>query len=146
MITIGERIAERRKATGLTQISLADLLDVSTAFISQIESGNRNPSHDLLLRIARELDTTVDYIISGRAEVKVARLTYAVEKRLRFIDFLLQQYGAVSRSALTDYFGISVPQASLDIKKYIELAPSNIEYDKSDKLYRSTKQFSRIWA
>ncbi len=145
-MSIGERIAERRKATGLTQASLADILDVSTAFISQIESGNRNPSHDLLLRIARELDTTVDYIISGRAEVKVGRLTYAVEKRLRFIDFLLQQYGAVSRSALTDYFGISVPQASLDIKKYIELAPSNIEYDKSDKLYRSTKQFSRRWA
>jgi hypothetical protein len=38
--------------------------------------------------------------------------TYAVEQRLRLIDFLVAQYGHVNRSALCDYFGISEQQAS----------------------------------
>ena len=36
------------------------------------------------------------------------RMRYAIEQRLRLIDFLLHQYGSVNRSALEDYFGVSV--------------------------------------
>ena len=46
-------------------------------------------------------------------------MTYAVEQRLRFIDFLLHQYGVLNRSAIMDYFGISQPCATRDIQEYI---------------------------
>ena len=65
--------------------------------------------------------------------------------RLRFIDFLLDHYGSFNRSAICDYFGLSVPQASLDIAAYIEAAPGNLEYDKSGKAYRATAGFERVW-
>lgn len=65
--------------------------------------------------------------------------------RLRFIDFLLDQYGTFNRSAIVDYFGLSVPQASMDIRAYIEVAPGNLEYDKSGKTYRRTADFRRVW-
>jgi hypothetical protein len=74
------------------------------------------------------------------------KITYAVEQRLRLIDFLLCHYGTLNRSAIMDYFGVSMPQAATDIAAYIKLAPSNMTYDKSAKTYRKTAEFSRIWA
>jgi hypothetical protein len=73
-------------------------------------------------------------------------MKYAVEQRLRFIDFLVHHYGSINREALTDYYGISVPQASHDIGEYVRLAPANITYDKSQKTYLKTAQFVRVWA
>lgn len=73
------------------------------------------------------------------------RLPFAVAYRMRFIDFLLHEYGTLNRSALVDYFGISTPQASNDIGLYQELAPGNVEYDLSAKTYRRTRAFVRVW-
>ena len=73
-------------------------------------------------------------------------MTYAVEQRLRFIDFLLCQYGTLNRSAGMDYFGISSPQASRDIQDYILMAPDNIVYDKNAKMYLRGVNFNRVWA
>ena len=74
------------------------------------------------------------------------KITYAVEQRLRFIDFLLHHYGTLNRAAIMDYFGVSIPQASMDIREYIALAPNNALYDKSAKTYRKTEEFARVWA
>jgi hypothetical protein len=76
----------------------------------------------------------------------VNNLKYAVEQRLRFIDFLVHHYGSINRGALTDYFGISVPQASIDLGDYMKLAPSNLVYDKTLKSYVKGPDFKRVWA
>lgn len=75
----------------------------------------------------------------------MAGRSYAIEQRLRFIDFLVHQYGHVNRSALMDYYGVSMPQASEDIRQYRELAPHNLEYDGSAKTYRQSYCFVRVW-
>lgn len=72
-------------------------------------------------------------------------MRYAVEQRLRLIDFLLVHYGTLNRAALVDYFGVSVPQASVDISDYIALAPENLVYDKTAKTYLRTSNFKRVW-
>ncbi len=74
------------------------------------------------------------------------RFKYAVEQRLRFIDCLVAHYGSVSRAVLIDYFGISMPQATNDIRTYIdECAPDNIVYDLRAKKYVRTANFKRVW-
>lgn len=75
----------------------------------------------------------------------VKNLTYAVEQRLRFIDFLLYHYGTLNRSAIMDYFGVSMPQASADIRDYLDIAPNNAIYDKSAKTYKRSGSFTRVW-
>ena len=70
----------------------------------------------------------------------------AIEQRLRFIDFLLHQYGQINRSALTDYYGISVPQATKDFKDYMRLAPDNMRYLMNEKVYKRNPEFKRFWA
>lgn len=73
------------------------------------------------------------------------RLPYAVEQRRRFVDFLLVEYGHVNRSALVDWFGVSMPQASRDIGDYLKAAPGNAVYDASVRSYFSAEGFKRLY-
>lgn len=68
------------------------------------------------------------------------------ERRLEFIDYRLRWDGYINRSNLTDFFGISVPQASLDLSEYTKLAKDNLEYDMRARVYRSTPCFSPVFA
>ena len=72
-------------------------------------------------------------------------LTYAVEQRLRFVDFLLAQYGSVKRAALMDYFGIGEATATRDFGAYHDIAPGNMALNPSDKTYYRTNAFVRVW-
>ena len=60
-------------------------------------------------------------------------MNYAVKQRLRLIDFLLKHHGTVGRAELTDFFGISEPQATRDIKEYSKFAPRNALYNKHNR-------------
>ncbi len=80
------------------------------------------------------------------AVTETATGRWTQERRLEFIDFRLRWDGALNRSDLTDFFGISVPQASLDIARYSELAPDNLEYDRSARTYRATRAFRAMFA
>lgn len=62
-------------------------------------------------------------------------------QRIEFIEFRLRWEGRVNRSDLMKYFGISVPQASLDLSRYIEIAPENISYDRTQKAYFPSDDF-----
>lgn len=71
---------------------------------------------------------------------------WSQDRRLEFIDFRLRWDGRINRGDLMEFFGISVPQASLDIAKYTELAPSNLAYDRSSRVYVSTPQFVPLYS
>lgn len=65
--------------------------------------------------------------------------------RLRFIDFLFDRFGMLNRADITDFFGISEPQASLDLRAYEEHAPGNMEFDKTDRCYRRSATYKRTF-
>ena len=73
------------------------------------------------------------------------KLTYAVEQRLRLVDFLLDSFGFVQRKHLMDYFGISKPCASLDFAKYEKMAPDNMHYDLRKKCWVAAEGFQRVF-
>jgi transcriptional regulator with XRE-family HTH domain/DNA-directed RNA polymerase subunit RPC12/RpoP len=65
-ITTGRFIAERRKARGLTQRELADLLHISDKTVSKWERGGGLPEVSLMLPLCKELDISVNELLSGR--------------------------------------------------------------------------------
>lgn len=69
---------------------------------------------------------------------------WGAERRLEFIDFRLRWERTVNRGDLIEFFRISPQQASADLARYAELAPGNLEYDKSLKTYRATAAFSPV--
>jgi transcriptional regulator with XRE-family HTH domain len=62
---IGQRIRTVRKRKGYTQEKLAENLDVSTVYVSQIENGKTKLSLEMLIKIAALLDTDPGFFISG---------------------------------------------------------------------------------
>lgn len=64
---VGEKIRDARKAAGLTQWQLANKIFVSESYIALIESGKRNPSTNVLTKIAEALGLTTDHIIFATA-------------------------------------------------------------------------------
>ena len=61
---IGARIKEARKEKGLTQESVAERLDVSVGYISQVERGVTKISLDLLGSFSGILEKDLAYFVS----------------------------------------------------------------------------------
>lgn len=70
---------------------------------------------------------------------------WGLERRLQFIDFRLRWEGRLNRKDLMEQFGVSLPQSSLDIAKYLELAPNNLAYDLNSKSYSATANFQPVF-
>jgi transcriptional regulator with XRE-family HTH domain len=57
-LTLGERIRSRRQERGLSIAELARRSGITQPFLSEIERGRRNPSDEVLERLAQNLDLT----------------------------------------------------------------------------------------
>jgi transcriptional regulator with XRE-family HTH domain len=57
MLALGRNLRGRRKALGLTLAQVAQLADLSTTFVSQVERGRHRPSVPTLHRLAKALET-----------------------------------------------------------------------------------------
>ena len=79
---IGKRIREEREAFGLTREKFAELLDLSTNFVGQIERGEKKMSLETLVSISDCLHVPLDYIIKGTLEsqIKTSRLQRLISK------------------------------------------------------------------
>ena len=60
---MGDRIKETRKNRGLTQENLAEQLDVSVEYVSQIERGIKMPSMQIFVKLVEVLDVSADYLL-----------------------------------------------------------------------------------
>uniref|UniRef100_UPI003015829F helix-turn-helix domain-containing protein n=1 Tax=Bacteroides acidifaciens TaxID=85831 RepID=UPI003015829F len=59
---LGKRIREERLRLGKTQESLAEEVNISTAYLGQIERGERSVTLDKLIPLANKLGVSVDYL------------------------------------------------------------------------------------
>ena len=64
-IAIGKFIGEERKRKGYTQKQLSEKLEISDKTVSKWERGNGFPEVSLLLPLCKELDITVNELLSG---------------------------------------------------------------------------------
>jgi hypothetical protein len=72
---------------------------------------------------------------------KVEDFPKAVQRRFEFIDWKLFWDFGLRRSGLVKAFGISVPQASVDVRNYQLLWPKNAVYDAREKAYVPAGRF-----
>ena len=57
-LTVGDRIALARTRRGLTQVALAQISPVSRSHLSQVETGDKAATHEVVTAIAKALKTT----------------------------------------------------------------------------------------
>lgn len=63
MVEIGSRIKDLRHETNLSQNEIARQLGIAQNSYSQIETNKRQPSLELLVKLAKFFHVTTDYIL-----------------------------------------------------------------------------------
>ena len=71
----GNNLKEARSRQYLTQKDFADVLGLNNTTYSQYENNKRQPDYRTLVEIAGKLNTTVDYLLTGRENDFYARKT-----------------------------------------------------------------------
>ena len=62
-MNFGTKLRQLRTTQKLTQQQLATRLGVAKSVVSYYESGDRYPSYDVLIKIARTFHVTTDYLL-----------------------------------------------------------------------------------
>jgi hypothetical protein len=76
---------------------------------------------------------------------RVESLSHAQRERLAYIDFRLYFFGEIGRPDLIGRFGVAPAGATRDLALYREIAPQNITFDGSNKIYRIGQAFSPLF-
>ncbi len=69
VIKIGEILQKIRKSHGYTQEILAEKLECSTRYISDIEQNNSKPSYEVLVKFCNVFNIGLDYIFKDYLEI-----------------------------------------------------------------------------
>lgn len=92
---LGERIAALRRRAGLSQAELAERLQISASAMGMYEQGRREPSVDTLVALARELDVSTDFLLTGK--IRTAQEDEAMAQML--LDSILSADRRLARRA-----------------------------------------------
>lgn len=76
---------------------------------------------------------------------RIERLSHAQRERLAYIDFRLYFFGEIGRPDLMERFGVAPAGATRDLALYRAIAPQNITFDGSNKVYRIGQAFSALF-
>ncbi|MCI8527108.1 MAG: helix-turn-helix transcriptional regulator [Oscillospiraceae bacterium] len=83
---IGKKIRDIRIEKRLTQEYIADMADVNTSHISNIENDRAKISLPTLVHVCNALDTTVDHILAEEYKDPLSAIDQAILHELRKCD------------------------------------------------------------
>ncbi len=66
---IGQRVKNERIKRNMSREKLAEVLELSSVYIGQIERGERKMSLDTLASISGYLDLSLDYLVNGHSNL-----------------------------------------------------------------------------
>ncbi len=90
-ITLRRRVRLRRRQAGLTQEQLAEIVEISPAFLGHVERGSRKLSVETLLRLCRALNTTADDLL-GVFDGQVCPSEWPEEHRTAVLHLLAEAH------------------------------------------------------
>ena len=100
-IKIGKFIAEQRKKNNLTQMQLAEKLNITDRAISKWENGKAMPDSSIMLDLCNELGISVNELLSGEM-IEMKNYDESVEKNL--LDMVKQKEEADKRLLTLEVF------------------------------------------
>jgi len=62
-VELGAKIREVRKECGYTQEKLAEMADIGTMYLGEIERGEKMPSLKIFIQLIESLNVSADYIL-----------------------------------------------------------------------------------
>ena len=110
----GERIKKRRIELGLSQRKLGQRCNISGSAVAQWESGQTNLSSDSLMQVAKAMETTPEWIMSGETR----RTQGASDRKFsKFIDDNIQHLSDEQRNDIETLINHAKERQAI-LKKY----------------------------
>lgn len=94
MVDFGKKLAELRKVRHLTQMELAELLEVQPRLIGRWEQGKGKPQFDYIIKLAEVLEVSLDQMLLGADKQQSARFDIQnrkLKELCRQVDQLKQE-------------------------------------------------------
>lgn len=88
---LSEHIKNLRTSKNLTQSELAELLQVTKSTISSYESGVRQPSYDVLIKMSKIFHVSIDYLL-GNSSTCVIDVTGLNDKQRNTVQEIIDLY------------------------------------------------------
>ena len=66
------RLREMREKRGMTQVSLATAVGVAQGYISALENGLYSPSFEILIKLAKALNCSLDELVDMDSEASAS--------------------------------------------------------------------------
>ena len=91
---MGQRILARRKALGLTQDDLAEMIGVTPPMISNLEQGKKAIRPDNLAKVCKALGVSSDFVLYGsdcnsRIDDVVEKLPHLTDAELQVVSDMI---------------------------------------------------------
>ena len=120
-VKIGKFIAERRKNAGLTQMQLAEKLNITDRAVSKWETGKSMPDTSLMLELCDELKISVNDLLSGEV---VSMKDYNVKMEQNLLEMVRQKENADKRLLSMEIFiGVLVTAVFLSLVLVASFVP-----------------------
>jgi hypothetical protein len=89
---LGERLQKQRTAHKLSQREVASALNVSPAVISNYEKGERTPSLEMLIALARLYHCSTDYLLGfDKSNTDTINVSMLTEKQKNLLQLFLEE-------------------------------------------------------
>lgn len=110
-MNFGERLKELRLENGLTQLQLAEMLDISKSNISKYEAGSIEPNLEIITKVAIRFGVITDYLL-GLTNNRIGESDLAwryphAQNRLGSILFRYREHEHLSADSFAQKIGIS---------------------------------------
>lgn len=96
MIILNDKLKMLREKNGLSRSQVAEMLGVTTAFVSACELGTRRPSLENLLAFAQLYHVTTDYLLGRDSSENVLDLNGLSAKQLEAVSLIVHDLRSIN--------------------------------------------------
>ena len=114
-----QRLKELRKKNNMTQVQLAEKLNVSKGTVAMWETGQRRPGYEMLIKICAVFDKRIDYVLGHSDDESPFQFTQQQVDDIEYNSARINLYKVTTRYMQLDDHG----------KKLIE-SLINAEYER----------------
>jgi transcriptional regulator with XRE-family HTH domain len=111
-MTLGQKINLARKNKGWTQGELGELVNVASSLIGKYERGEINPPLEVATKIAKMLDSSLDYL-TGMTDENPVKPKDGISGQLKLLLVKLEQLSSADRTLITTVIDALITRAKV---------------------------------
>lgn len=112
MVLLGKKIKELRTKSKFTQIELAERLGVTKSSVVSYENDSRQPSYEVLIKMARIFNVSIDSLLLDRSGMTL-EVNGLKREQVKLLELLIMNFQ--KNNMIEDYFKQRVSEE--DIKR-----------------------------